>query len=355
MADVVKDYTALISGKSRSGNADRIPRIVTYSYLNVVPAYQYEEEFPVSFLISSRPFSQNDRTIMENAISQVSANAGLLFIEVDSGEGDINIAKYNFNLESAHQTSSGFAYYPSVWASDMSSRYSDIGGEISVNNNKTLSNHLVLHELGHALGLKHPFESDPILPANLDNKTKTVIYYSGQSTGIIGPFDIDALQFLYGGATPAPGTLESWSFDNTLGILTQDWGDEANTIHGVRGDDVISAGGGDDVLAGHFGNGILMGGAGNDTLLGGDGDDLLFGGPGDDTLSGEFGADILVGGPGADDFQGWDGINTASYRDAATGVTADLNWNGTKTGDALGDTYNGIYQLEGSEHADRRP
>jgi len=67
--------------------------------------------------------------------------------------------------------------------------------------------------------------------------------------------------------------------------------DNANSIDGLAGDDVILGGTGDDTL---------YGADGNDTLYGGAGDDKLYGGAGDDILSGDTGTDLLDGGAGFD-------------------------------------------------------
>ena len=67
--------------------------------------------------------------------------------------------------------------------------------------------------------------------------------------------------------------------------------DNANSIDGLAGDDVIFGGAGDDTL---------YGSDGNDTLYGGAGDDKLYGGAGDDILSGDTGTDLLDGGAGFD-------------------------------------------------------
>lgn len=85
--------------------------------------------------------------------------------------------------------------------------------------------------------------------------------------------------------------------------------------------------------------GSLSGAGGNDSILGGAGDDTLQGGLGDDTLLGGAGADRLVGGGGRD---------FASYAEAASGVTARLDFPSLNSGEAAGDSYLGITGLIGT-------
>lgn len=149
------------------------------------------------------------------------------------------------------------------------------------------------------------------------------------------------------------------------------------------GDDTLSGNGGDDVIAGDLlvtyanlgetrgvaivlgGADVLRGGAGADRLFGeigsaeasallgvSGGGDRLFGEAGDDFLFGQTGADVLNGGEGRDALQGGAGRDTASYANAASGVTANLLASGLNRGEAVGDLYGGIEDLEGSRFAD---
>ena len=58
----------------------------------------------------------------------------------------------------------------------------------------------LIHEIGHALGLKHPHDGTPNLSTADDNHTHTVMSYQfyGESPGTPMGFDIMALQYLYG-------------------------------------------------------------------------------------------------------------------------------------------------------------
>lgn len=59
----------------------------------------------------------------------------------------------------------------------------------------------LIHELGHALGLKHPFEGDVQLSASQDNTSNTIMSYTdaGGPYSTFSPYDIAALNWLYGG------------------------------------------------------------------------------------------------------------------------------------------------------------
>ncbi|NOT25266.1 MAG: PKD domain-containing protein [Acidobacteria bacterium] len=58
----------------------------------------------------------------------------------------------------------------------------------------------LIHEIGHALGLKHPHDGAPNLPSGENNHTNTVMSYGfpGESPGTPMGYDIMALHYLYG-------------------------------------------------------------------------------------------------------------------------------------------------------------
>ena len=97
---------------------------------------------------------------------------------------------------------------------------------------------------------------------------------------------------------------------------------------------------------------VLRGTYLNDHITGDAGDDLIFGLAGNDVLTGGSGDDVLRGGLGADHLDGGTGFDLADYLQAGAGVTADLVYSATNTGEAAGDTYSGIDGLIGSEFGD---
>ncbi|MGK9237338.1 hypothetical protein KXS07_36950, partial [Inquilinus limosus] len=153
-----------------------------------------------------------------------------------------------------------------------------------------------------------------------------------------------------GGALGRSGTAEDDSYrdiENVIGSTRNDLlvGDgDANQLEGENGDDTLRGGAGADVL---------LGGLGNDVLEGGDGGDVLAGGSGWNTLLGGAGDDIVHGGAGLDGIDGGGGMDTVSYAGSITGVKVNLQTGLGSGGDAEGDSYQNIEDVEGSAHGDR--
>jgi Ca2+-binding RTX toxin-like protein len=79
---------------------------------------------------------------------------------------------------------------------------------------------------------------------------------------------------------------------------------------------------------------------------------IQLGTPAADVLGGGAGNDILVGGAGADRLDGGAGVDTASYAAATAGVAVSLAMGQGTAGEALGDRFSNIENLEGSNFAD---
>ncbi len=217
---------------------------------------------------------------------------------------------------------------------------------------------LLLHEMGHALGLKHPF-SEPALPAGEDSHKYSVMAYdanpdNGQRSDAMMLYDTYALQDIWGAAGYLTGntsytgsrtdTVDTiWDTGGTdtfnaatrTGAVTLDlrqgefstfdsypdvviaYGVEIENAKGGSGSDTITGNMLDNLLLGRSGNDTLdsgggddriRGGNGRDELIGRDGRDRLWGQNDDDTLSGGDGRDVLKGGSGNDTLNG-DGGN----------------------------------------------
>jgi serralysin len=134
----------------------------------------------------------------------------------------------------------------------------------------------LLHEIGHAVGLKHPFAEGPVLPTIHDNTVNTVMSYTDLGNhSRLGPFDIAAVQHLYG-ADAAEATLAvRWS-RGPGGMLVSTGNDAANTITGLGIGDLVRAGGGADAINTEGGNDVILPGTGADTVDGGAGFDTVW-------------------------------------------------------------------------------
>ena len=83
----------------------------------------------------------------------------------------------------------------------------------------------LVHELGHALGLKHPFDGNIHLPPAEDTQAHTVMTYnfSANEPGTFMPYDILALQYLYGRPTAGTGGTYAFSTPWTYQRNGQTW------------------------------------------------------------------------------------------------------------------------------------
>ncbi len=118
--------------------------------------------------------------------------------------------------------------------------------------------------------------------------------------------------------------------------------DDATTL--TEGNDTWTGTTTDDWVWGLAGNDTLNGVGGPDRLDGGEGNDSVQGGEGDDTLTGGAGSDVINGGVGAD---------TASYAEAAAGVTVNLALTSAQNTVGAGlDTLSLIEQVTGSAFND---
>lgn len=128
--------------------------------------------------------------------------------------------------------------------------------------------------------------------------------------------------------------------------------DVTEVIIGTGYGDLIAAGLNDDTVDGQGGNDVIWGGTGADVVHGGQGQDELWGNAGHDRLSGDEGNDVLIGGAGADALDGGAGIDVSSYVSANGAVRVDMSDGAANAGDAAGDVFYSIENIEGSSFED---
>lgn len=207
----------------------------------------------------------------------------------------------------------------------------------------------IIHEMGHGLGLKHPFDDESgagltyesLGIPEQDLEIWSVMSYDevfepGAATGKAATpsiNDIAALQYIYGTNTSynAGDTTYTLSDDSTIRTYWDAGGSDTfdasamtsrvslfldQATQTTLGDQTLAmiaygttienaiGGLGEDTIAGNSATNALSGGSGDDTLSGLDGDDVVFGNVDDDLLFGNAGADTLYGGQNGDTLYG---------------------------------------------------
>lgn len=270
-----------------------------------------------------------------SALAQWASVCNLNFMETTGGSGSIR-----FGTSSLPETS--WAYYPSsgdkggdVWFGNSTSNapsYPDVG---------TYGYATYIHEIGHALGLKHPHDTDgAVANSKIDSMEYSIMSYksyvgasikngyaNGDDSYATGPMisDIAAIQYMYGANYNYNSGNTVYKFSPYEGKIFETlWDGGGNDTYDLSAYSTnlmidLNPGGWSTFdtsqLAylgnGHYARGSVanallyngntqslienaIGGSGNDTLIGNQADNYLDGGSGADALKGGLGNDTYV-------------------------------------------------------------
>ncbi len=348
------DYTTLLSGSYWSGaDVTAQPVILTYSFLATKPTT--DPHFLGTTLNTFAAFTAQQQTQTQQALARWSGVSGVIFEQVAPGQGDINFAGYNLgsvggegffpwgNWNYSTATASTIHFTADVQASG----YGDVLMNTALEDGAGLFAYpTLLHEIGHALGLKHPtepFTSYVIVHNQWDPGVSYDGNFSIMSPGGSGSTLTDitgddtlAIQSIYGTSAQQGAQFSSLGWNAATFTLTATLKNGGQTVRGVSTSNTITGGTGDDTI-----------------YAIGQGSNRIYGKLGDDTLVGGSGVNYLDGGAGADTLNGWfSPASYASYADATVAVAANLLSPWLNTGDAAGDVYLNLHRVLGSNSAD---
>jgi Ca2+-binding RTX toxin-like protein len=240
-------------------------------------------------------FNADEQTATRLALAEISASTGIEFREVaDGNAAQLNFANADFGFNGLFFPQDRSEFDP---ASGDLTRY-DAAGAVYLHNNLSggfadpygsRAYEILLHEIGHAMGLRHPHDGPTMVLPWEDTNARSVMSYMTLYPAKSGyqEYDVAALGWLYGGDGLGAGGAVTSGIPVQLGTGASErlaGGTGHDYLQGASGDDTLVGGAGNDFLWGTAGNDLMKGGAGDDSFVMYDDDDVLVDSGGTDTV-----------------------------------------------------------------------
>jgi hypothetical protein len=157
---------------------------LTFAFNTSIPNFYFGEDIDLS---QWTPLTTAARDAVRDIMLDLETFTALNLTETSSTNGDLN-----FNATSQEEGTDAFAYYPSG---------SQLGGDVFLNIEYTTTADYrqgespystAVHEIGHALGLKHSFDAPNPLASDLDNNDYTIMSYT-ESRNLVVNLDYDTV------------------------------------------------------------------------------------------------------------------------------------------------------------------
>lgn len=294
-----------------------------YTFPESVPVYSAATEMAEGFT----PFNDIQKQNAIAVLNYIETVTALSFIQSDEVLASNTLV---FALNTQEEDSYAYAYLPEIHplGSDIYMAIHPTNETMSVGTEGALT---LIHEIGHALGLKHPHEEEDgvgpvsVLPSDEDSVANTVMSYEESTVGNFkfefGHLDIAALHYIYGPNPNARASDDTYEISATqtnfiwdsAGVDTIDASklEAGVTLHldsghhdfvGESAASIVTAPG---QITVNFGTTI-------ENIIGSAFDDALFGNAQDNVITGNGGSDITDGGGG---------IDTALYAESVSAIT----------------------------------
>jgi serralysin len=343
---------------------------LTYSFPTSASQYGSDYSNANEPAYGFQAFNDMQKAAVREILQQIEGFTNMDFVEVSGGEGVLRWGETSTVFDAG--TTSAWGYRPNTNNGENGGdAWYNVSYPNAIYNTPDMGNLsyvTIMHELGHQLGLKHPFQTQNFgpTPAEVDNRNYTVMSYNkiGGSVQSFMQKDIAALQHMYGAdfTTNAGDSTYKWNPSTGEMTINGATGRGAPTVNKVLM--TLWDGGGNDTYDfsnyttalkvdlnpgawSLFGTQLVSGSLGNlanamlyksdtrsliENVKGGSAADTIVGNQAPNRLEGGAGADILTGGGGADTFVLRKETTPDTITDAAAGDRVDVTAWGISAG-----------------------